>query len=111
MLNYVLLLVFAIACLIFRATAWKQISKEERAYKDTVEKLLRVGLPLTKALPEAEAYMRRIYGGKQNWPYPAEELLYRKKMDWLSSVTDFNGNAEIERQAMNEVKKPNWRQS
>ena len=55
--------------------------------------------------------MRRMYGSKKNWPYHAEELLYRKKVNWLSSVTDFNGSAEIERQAMEAVKKTNWRQA
>ena len=111
MLKYVFLLVFAVVCFAFRLTDWEPMSQEERAYKDTVEKLLHAGLPLTKALPEAEAYMRKQYGGKINWPYPAEELLYRKKVDWLSSVADFNGSAEAERQALNAVLKTNWRQS
>ena len=106
----IFLLLYAVACLIYRFTAWEPMSQEERAYHDTVEKLLRVGLPLTKALPEAEAYMRKKYGSKKNWPYPAKVLLYRKKTDWISMMDNI-GSAETERKAMNAVLKTNWRQS
>lgn len=111
MLKFVLLFLFAAACVIYRFTAWEPMSKEERDYKNVVEKLLQSRLPLTKALPEAEAYMRRMYGGKHNWPYPAEELLYRKKLGWLQSRDDPESWAYPERDAMEAVKKTNWRQS
>ena len=107
----VFLLLAAIFGIIYRFTAWEPMSQEERAYHDTVEKLLRARLPLTKALPEAEAYMRKKYGRKQNWPYPAEEMLYWKKLGWLQSRDDPESWAYPEKDAMEAVKKTNWRQS
>lgn len=107
----VYLIIFCIALLlssIFGRNKSKK-SVEQKAYETAVDKLLKARLSLTKALPEAEAYMRRKYGSKERWPYPAEEMLYQKKIGWLLQQNLPTGSAKPERDAMEAVKKTDWR--
>lgn len=79
---------------------WRRPDREQEVFEDTVNKLLSAGLPLTKALPEAESYLTAKYGSREHWPCSAEEMLYNRKMDWLNARMENPDLAKEERETL-----------